>query len=194
MISGFRRNGRFYARISSAGTTRLHEYFPPKIWQERRWNSTFYFCIGQTEQASRELRRIAGYGRLGGVYLIPGGLEDSTRIPNVLYLESAKLEQDVALDLVDQAWDLEMLSKEYARISGQTSRLLTSMRNEKALSHNMKQQIQSLSKKFFSVLPKDPVLPAELLPVGFAGPAVLQMYLEVMKKASEFETDESTLE
>lgn len=190
--------GKTQIRMTAAGREYLFSQLPEALFKKKPWDKTWRVAVfagvrGSTTppesyRALRLLLEAHKFGRLErGVYLSPFALSSAAKTELLrgksmglfVLMETKRFLIGDEKLFCSQAWNLDMLSKEYTKLGKSIHALLTLLNREKALNDMRKQQFARISSHMLSVLQKDPGLPLSLTLPQLPSLSVLGDYLKL---------------
>ncbi|MEK7499386.1 MAG: PaaX family transcriptional regulator C-terminal domain-containing protein, partial [Patescibacteria group bacterium] len=196
LISTVQRGGSAHMRRSSSGREVLLVQFPRSIFIKKKWDERWRVLIfrgvrefGQDYQdkdkkigLSQEYRVLHGmlssWGFMPlarGVYATPFPVDDhmtstlaeAKKLKLLIGLETRRFLFGDEKEFVRQSWNLDFLSKQYAKLRTRVTSLLRWVERQNELNDSVKHQFSLLSMHIHQMLKSDPGLPAQLLPEDF---------------------------
>ncbi|HKY74325.1 MAG TPA: hypothetical protein VJ246_03385 [Patescibacteria group bacterium] len=192
------REGRTLVRMTAAGRELLFASFPDSLIKKVRWDSSWRVVIfsgvryaPDSSAAYKKLRNLLQAYRFAalerGVYLTPYPLPESLKkdllgikaMGMITVLETKRFLVGDEKEFCSQAWNLEQLSKGYAKLSKSITSLLTTVVSKKGLNESQKNVFYSISSNLQALIARDPGLPRQVLPLGFPNELCLKQYIEL---------------
>jgi len=209
------RNGVPFFRLTSQGRHRLLSFFTLSWGQKRVWDRKWKIAVIKKRKAKKaklktrktsvkEIRRIRiklkkiGFKKLArGVYITPLPisqkindfyLKDDFFSSKITVIESRRLLIGDNEQLAKDVWQLDLLLEEYKNFITKVNYLLASLKKQKSLTKQAKNEFFLILNFYFALLKKDPGLPKKLLsrdwPADLAKERFLKLALKIKKQES----------
>ena len=206
LITTISKEGKTQIRATSIGREFLLSQFPGGKSRNTRWDDTWRvvlfsgvrestrtFASHQYRIVRALLQKYAFAPLERGVYLSPHPLPDELR-QNLL--ESKKLQFLTVLEtkrfvigderaFAYRAWNISLISKQYAKLSSEGERLLAFLEKEKTLNSRTKARFLTFSLQVFYMLQLDPALPSILLPEQYGAEQNFTLFLNIASRVAE---------
>lgn len=172
-ITQYRKDGTTWVELTSVGKSLLVRHIPVLETKKKKWDGQWsVILLAETARAFPGYRRLRdALHREGfisiqrGVYLshehFPPFLEKELGSHVIAFRSQQSGDNRVLASLL---WNLEILSKQYAKLGSQINKLLTFLKKRRRLNNRDKEQISNLFIRVFDQYCEDPGLPAQLLP------------------------------
>jgi len=173
---------------------------PDTFWQRRwdaRWRLVLYDVPEARSSTRNKLRRYLqdrGFGYLQkSVWITPDPVNElrallangPVNVESLLVLEAQPCTGETDNDIVAGAWNFDFINERYSRHQEILSRRPAVPVNTCAATKAFHLWLKEEREAWVDALSSDPLLPAELLPVGYAGRTAWQRRKRIMSEAGE---------
>ena len=206
LISTVQRGGGTHMRLTSVGREAVLAQFPRSVFLKKKWDERWRVLIfrGVREFGhdyldkekktilSQEYRALRGtlstWGFMSltrGVYATPFPIDDrmistlakAKKLKLLIGLETRRFLFGDEKEFVRQSWNMDFLSKQYAKLRTRAVSLLHGVERQNELNDSIKHQFSLLSTHIYQMVKSDPGLPAQLLPDDFQAEKCWSTYI-----------------
>lgn len=205
LLTTVQQEGKSWVRMTAAGREKLFVSVP-SLGRKKRWDGSWRVVVfsgvrhsDDSAQAYRTIRALLTKNDFAplerGVYLSPFPLEhgvlselESIRAMGMLtVVETRKFLIGDEQDFARQAWDLDQLSKAYAKLSKSLQGLLTELTAKKDLRDGQKAQFFRYADQFLSLSHQDPALPSQVMGKDSSAKECAQVFAKLSSTIVQFE-------
>lgn len=191
-ISQYKKDGLMWVELTSVGRVLLTRFIPVLEAKKKKWDGQWsVVLLAETARAFsgyrklRELLQRERYVALQrGVYLsyesLPSFLEKEVG-NHVVAFRSQQVGDNVVL--ARELWKLELLSKQYAKLSSHIRKLLILAKKKRRLNNRDKLHISNAFIRVYEHYCEDPGIPTQLLPPIWPFSEQYRVFVELAKIA-----------
>jgi len=205
-LISIQQGGKTWVRMTAAGRDLLFTS-APLLGRRHRWDGAWRVVLFSgvrrsidSAQAYRSLRSLLLQHDFvaieRGVYLSPfppspefmTTLQSLRAMGMLTMIETRKFLIGDDQDFARKAWDLDNISKSYAKLSKVMQGLLQELTTKKGLHDGQKAQYARYADQFFSLVCKDPALPSQVVGKDGAYKECLEVFAQLSSSIVRFES------